>query len=211
MGRHAVVSMAILFATFVGNARAQSTNAAVSSPTWVRAANGNRRVVDVAHSKMTVLVYKSGFLSAFAHNHEIDSPIQGGELNGSDRDLSITVRVDARRLRVLDTEESESTRAKIQATMLGAQVLDADLFPEIRFQSTAIERREPDHWMVRGKLALHGREHPITFEVALKDDRYQGSAILKQTDFGMTPVTIARGAVKVKDEVRVEFEIAMMK
>ena len=177
----------------------------------LEAASGNTREVDVARSKMTVHVYKSGFLSTFAHNHEIDSPIQSGELNGSDRDVSITLRVDARNLRVLDSEESEGTRAKTQATMLGAQVLDADRFPEIRFQSTAIEPRGPDHWIVRGKLTLHGRERPITFEVALKDDRYRGTAALKQTEFGMTPVTIAGGTVKVKDEVKVEFEIALIK
>jgi len=58
---------------------------------------------------------------------------------------------------------------------------------------------------------MHGTERPISFEVALKDGRYRGSANLKQTDFGMTPITIAGGTVKVKDEVKVEFEIALMK
>lgn len=180
-------------------------------PTQLEAARGNAREVDVAHSKITVHVYKSGFLSAFGHNHEIDAPIQSAQLIGSDQQASVAVRVASRKLRVLDAEESESTRAKIQATMLGAQVLDADRFPEIRFESTAIEPRGADHWIVHGKLTLHGRERPITFELALKDDRYRGSATLKQTDFGMTPVTVAGGTVKVKDEVKVEFEIALTK
>jgi len=180
-------------------------------PRWLAAAGGNTREVDVAHSKVTVRVYKSGVLSAFGHNHEIDAPIQSAQLTGSDHDPSVAVHVDARTLRVSDPEESESTRAKIQTTMLGNQVLDADRFPEIRFQSTAIEPRGADHWIVHGKLALHGSERPITFEVALKDDRYRGSATLKQTDFGMTPVTIAGGTVKVKDEIKIEFEIALMK
>jgi hypothetical protein len=34
---------------------------------------------------------------------------------------------------------------------------------------------------------------------------------LKQTDFGITPVTVVGGTVKVKDEVKIEFEIALMK
>lgn len=180
-------------------------------PTQLEAASGNAREVDVAHSKMTVRVYKSGLFSAFAHNHEIDAPIQSAHLTESDRDPSVEIRVDARKLRVLDPEESESTRAKIQTTMLGAQVLDANRFPEIRFQSTAIEPRGTENRIVHGKLTLRGAERPITFEVALKDGRYQGSATLKQKDFGMTPVTIAGGTVKVKDEVKVEFEIALMK
>jgi polyisoprenoid-binding protein YceI len=95
--------------------------------------------------------------------------------------------------------------------MLGPQVLDADRFPEIRFQSTEIERRGPEQWIVRGKLTLHGKERPVSFEVVLKDDHYRGSVPLKQTDFGMKPVTVAGGTVKVKDEVKIEFEIALMK
>jgi polyisoprenoid-binding protein YceI len=64
---------------------------------------------------------------------------------------------------------------------------------------------------VHGKLTLHGRERPVSFEVVLKGDHYRGSAPLKQTDFGMKPVTVAGGTVKVKDEVKIEFEIALMK
>jgi len=41
--------------------------------------------------------------------------------------------------------------------------------------------------------------------------RYRGSATLKQTDFGITPVTVAGGTVKVKNEVKVEFDIALLK
>ena len=53
--------------------------------------------------------------------------------------------------------------------------------------------------------------HPISFEVALKDGLYQGTAVLKQTGFGITPVKIAGGTVKVKDEVKVAFSIALLK
>jgi hypothetical protein len=30
---------------------------------------------------------------------------------------------------------------------------------------------------------------------------------VRQTEFGITPVTIAGGSIKVKDDVRIEFEI----
>jgi polyisoprenoid-binding protein YceI len=174
------------------------------------AASSDAREVDGANSAMTVHVYKSGFLSAFGHNHEIQAPIQSGQVRESGSP-SVEIRVDARKLRVLDPEVSDSTKAQIQETMLGTQVLDADRFQEIRFQSTGVERKGPDHWIVHGNLALHGRDHPIAFEVTLKDARYRGSAILKQTDFGITPVTVAGGTVKVKDEVKIEFDIALMK
>jgi polyisoprenoid-binding protein YceI len=159
---------------------------------------------------MTVHVYKSGFLSAFGHNHEIQAPIQSGQVKQSGNS-SVEMRIDARKLRVLDPEASDSTRAQIQETMLGTQVLDADHFPEIRFQSTGVEPKGPEHWIVHGNLGLRGKDHPITCEVTLKDGRYRGSATLKQTDFGITPVTVAGGTVKVKDEVKIEFAIALMK
>jgi len=176
----------------------------------VAAGSSDSRKIDATHSTLTVHVYKSGFLSTFGHNHEIQAPIQSGEVRESDTP-SIELRVDARKLQVLDPEVSEGTRAQIQDTMQGNQVLDVVHFPEIRFQSTSVEPKGPNHWIVHGNLALHGKDHPISVEVTLKGERYQGSANLKQTDFGITPVTVAGGTVKVKNELKIEFEIALMK
>ena len=117
----------------------------------------------------------------------------------------------ARKLRVLDPEASEKTRAQIQETMEGEKVLDVTRFPDIRFQSTTVEAKGSDHWIVRGILSLHGKERPIAVDVALKGEHYRGSATLKQTDFGITLVTVAGGTVKVKDEVKIEFEVALVK
>jgi polyisoprenoid-binding protein YceI len=179
-------------------------------PAWPAVASSDERTVDGPHSTITVRVYKTGAFSAFGHNHEIKAPIQSGEVKESGSP-SVELRVDSRKLRVVDPEVSEDTRAQVQKTMQGPQVLDVDRFPEIRFQSTRVEQKGPDHWIVHGTLALHGKEDPITFEVTLKDERYRGSATLKQTAFGITPVTVAGGTVKVKDEVKVEFEIALLK
>jgi polyisoprenoid-binding protein YceI len=166
--------------------------------------------IDVDHSKITVHVYKSGVFSAFAHNHEIESPIDDGtaQLSGTP---SVELRVDARKLRVLDPEVSQDTRSQIQETMRGAQVLDVEHFPEIGFQSTKVEMSEADHWIVHGDLALHGKKRPITFDVTLKGGHFIGSANFKQTDFGIKPVRVAGGTVKVTDEVKVEFDIALIK
>jgi hypothetical protein len=37
--------------------------------------------------------------------------------------------------------------------------------------------------------------------------KYRGSAKLRQTEFGITPVSIGGGSIKVKDDIRIEFEI----
>ena len=38
-------------------------------------------------------------------------------------------------------------------------------------------------------------------------DAYSGNALIRQTDFGIQPVRAAGGAVRVKDEVEVQFDI----
>jgi polyisoprenoid-binding protein YceI len=168
------------------------------------------RQIDRAHSTITVYVYKTGILSTLAHNHEIEAPIESAEIKGSENS-AVELRVDASKLRVLDAEVSADTQAKIQATMQGAEVLDVGRFPEIHFQSTGVEPSGTDHWIIHGSLDLHGQTHPISFEVALKNGLYEGTAVLKQSAFGITPVRVAGGTVKIKDEIKVAFSIALLK
>lgn len=166
------------------------------------------RAIDRDHSSLKIHVSKSGFFSAFAHNHEVEALIASGDVQTAGNAF-VELRVDARKLRVLDPELSEGTRAQIQQTMEGPQVLDAERFPEIHFHSNAVEAKGTDRWMVTGTLDLHGQSHPITVDVVLKDGFYRGSAMFKQTAFGITPVTVAGGTVKVKDELKLEFVIAL--
>lgn len=167
------------------------------------------RAIDGNHSSLRVHVYKTGFFSAFGHNHEVEAPIESGEVMESGG-LSVELRVDARKMRVLDPEASDDTRKQIQKTMHD-QVLDADHFTEIHFRSTGVEPKGENHWLVTGNLDLHGQTHPLTLEVTRQNGLYKGSTNLKQTVFGITPVTVAGGTVKVKDEIKVEFEIALAK
>jgi polyisoprenoid-binding protein YceI len=161
--------------------------------------------IDAEHSTLTIRVYKTGFFSAFAHDHEINAPIRQG---GFDEDQqAVDLNVDARTLRVVDPGVSASERAQIQATMLGPKVLDSDQFQEIKFRSTGVEPAGEGKWTVNGELTLHGQTHPVKVEVQGEKGHYRGSAMLKQKEFGITPVSIAGGSVKVKDEIRVEFDI----
>lgn len=91
--------------------------------------------------------------------------------------------------------------------MLGPEVLDVGTFPEIAFASTTIEPSGTDRWQVTGRLTIHGQGRTITFPVARLDGKYRGEVAIKQRDFGIEPISVAGGAVKVKDELRVQFEI----
>ena len=68
---------------------------------------------------------------------------------------------------------------------------------------------EGDRWLVHGDLELHGQIRSIAVSVARENGRYTGSTTLRQSDFAITPISIAGGAVKVKDEIAVEFAIVM--
>lgn len=63
---------------------------------------------------------------------------------------------------------------------------------------------------MHGDLTLHGQIHPTDLDVTLKDELYSGAATLRQSHFRIKPVTVAGGTVKVKDEIKVQFKIALM-
>jgi hypothetical protein len=165
------------------------------------------RPIDATHSKLTVLAYKSGLFSALAHDHVIRAPIAGGSLS-ADEPLSVELTVRVADLEVLDPTLAAGKRPEVRARMLSADVLDAARFPEISFRSTSIAPQGADRWKVTGDLSLHGVTKSTSFSVEGKGGRYRGAATLRQSDFGIAPISIAGGTVKVKDEVRIEFEIA---
>jgi polyisoprenoid-binding protein YceI len=161
--------------------------------------------VNTQQSTLTVRVYKSGFFSAFAHDHEISAPIDSGSF--LEENPSVEISITASKLKVMDKESSDSEKEKIQTRMLGPEVLDTNQFKEIRFKSTQVQPAGQGTWQVTGDLTLHGQTHPVAFHVQKVNGHYQGVAEIKQNDFGMTPISIAGGGVKVKDQVRVEFDV----
>src|ERR1700678_1167209 len=164
------------------------------------------QAIDVNKSSLKIRVFKSGAFSAFAHDHEIQAPIDEGEIYSS-ASPSVQLRVDSRKMRVLDPEISVDKRAEIQHTMEGNAVLDVEHFPEISYRSTAITKTGDARWEVRGNLNLHGVSQPVVVVVLFEAGHYRGSASFKQSNFGISPIRIAGGAVKVKDEVTIEFDV----
>jgi polyisoprenoid-binding protein YceI len=167
------------------------------------------RAIDPAASTLTVKVWKTGLFSAFAHNHEISAPIASGTVSDGDR-ASVKFVVNARGMKVLDPEASASTRAEIEHSMLSDQVLDTQQYPEIAFESTAVQPTGNDAYAVSGNLKLHGQAHPV--RVAVKragSNKYEGAAKLKQTTFDIQPITIGGGSIKVKDEIDITFTIIL--
>ena len=118
----------------------------------------------------------------------------------------ITLHADGSSLRVieghggmkkLDEDDKQSIQQTIDDEVLRATAID--------FSSDAVEHA-PDsgRLTVAGTLALAGASNPVTFELAIADDGHlTGSAVVKQSDWGIKPYSTLFGALKVADEVTV--------
>ena len=63
---------------------------------------------------------------------------------------------------------------------------------------------------IEGTLTLRGTSRPLRLQVASPGPgHFRGSATVRQTDFGITPYSGFLGALKLKDEVAVEFDIRL--
>jgi hypothetical protein len=164
------------------------------------------RAIDPKRSTVTVRVFKSGLFRAFADDHVIEAPLAEGSLDDS-ATPSVHIAIDVLNMRVLDPGLSPKDRRDVQMRMLGSEVLDADRFPHIRFRSMAIQKGDADRWSIQGELEAHGQTRRVRVSVVRDQGHYKGSTSLKQSELGITPISIAGGTVKVKDEMKIDFDI----
>lgn len=162
--------------------------------------------IDVDRSRITIFVYKSGLFSAFADNHVVSARVASGSLSDS-APLSVAIVVKARDLNVVDPDLPAAKRAEVQARMLGPDVLDTATYGDITFTSTGVEPAGSAGWKVTGLLTLHGRSRTIVLDARREGGAFVGSVLIRQRDFGIAPISIAGGAVKVRDELKVTFAI----
>lgn len=179
----------------------------VASLAVAPAAQPQQRAIDVHASTMTVRVSKAGLFSALGHDHEIVAPISGGSVNAMARQVNVSVNAAA--LKVKDADISETDRAQIQTTMLGPEVLDVQHYSTISFRAIRAEATGPSTWTVEGNLTLHGRTRPVVIVVRENSGHYIGSSRFKQTAFDITPIKVAGGTIRVKDEIRIDVDIQL--
>lgn len=170
--------------------------------------------LDPAQSRVEIQVGKTGLFGFAGHEHQvIAGTFHGSATFDPDRieASAVDVTIDAAALRVTGQGEPAGDVPQVQAAMVGPTCLDAGRFPTIRFVSTGVAgagaagARGGD-LVLRGQLTLHGVTRPLTLQVhlAVAGDHLEatGKTTLRQTDFGITPISKA-GVVKVKDELTV--------
>lgn len=86
--------------------------------------------------------------------------------------------------------------------------LEAKKFPQIRFTATDIAKAAGGY-RLSGTVEIHGTSRPQLVDLTVEDcgDHWAMSAqaAVTQSDFGVKPYSLLMGAVKVADEVNIDF------
>jgi len=175
---------------------------------------------DSRRSRFIVRAFATGMLSAFGHNPTIAIRDFTGEAHFDPNALekaSLQLRIKANSLEVAD-DANDKDRREMERQMR-EDVLETARFPEIVFESATVlaEKIMEGQYRVKinGKLALRGviRNCEINAQVIASPDtlRAYGEFSLRQTDFGIKPVSAAGGTIKLKNELKLSFDIVCSK
>jgi len=102
---------------------------------------------------------------------------------------------------------TDADRAVIKNTLC-TKVLHADRYPAIVFTSTRISG-SAESVRIDGDLTIVGITQPITVQGRVDAGRATGSAVVVQTRWGIKPYSAFLGALKLRDEVEVRFDIGL--
>ncbi len=174
--------------------------------------------IDAANSRVVIEVGRSGLFGFAGHDHQVIAPAVTGQVTFDPNDWqrsAVTLQFDASALKVTGKGDPPADVPKVQSVMLGEQVLDVRRFQTVAFKSRRVSAtpRTPAtvDLVIDGDLTLHGETRPMTIRAVTTVEPgglgARGEFTIKQTDFGMTPVTAGGGTVRVKDEVRVQFDL----
>jgi polyisoprenoid-binding protein YceI len=178
----------------------------------------NRYRIDPSRSRFTVQAFAAGLLSAFAHSPTFAVRDYGGEvrLGSTAQSLELELTVNPGSLE-LEDRVSDSDRREIE-TRMRDEVLETSRYREIVYRGGAVRADTTGQGRYRlvigGDLTLHGvtRPHEIDAELIVFGDglRLGGGSTLRMSDYGIKPVTALGGTIKLKDELRLSFDLAAL-
>ena len=156
-----------------------------------------------------MLTYRQGILSSVGHDLRLR--VTGFTIDISDDQQMIEAVFDANSVRVdsamrdgkpLAGTLSERDRKQIEGNVV-RDVLEAERFPEIRFASGSIARRE-DRALIAGTLTLHGYSRLLTMEATLRNGVWTTDARIYQPDYAIRPFSAMLGTLKIQPDLRVQ-------
>ncbi len=172
--------------------------------------------LDRSSSKFTVRAFASGMLSALGHSPTFAIRDFTGQAEfdpAAPENASLNIQVRATSLEVMDDIKS-SDRKDIEST-LNQKVLESEKYPGISFDAHATSATPLGGGRfqvnLNGALSLRGvtGRVPIVAQVMVMGDmlRASGAFSLLQSAYGIPPVSVAGGALKLKDELKFSFDI----
>jgi polyisoprenoid-binding protein YceI len=178
----------------------------------------NRYRIDPGRSLFTVQAFAAGLLSAFAHSPTFAVRDYGGEVRLGDtaESLELELTVNPASLDLQD-RVSAADRRDIEARMQG-EVLETPVYRTIAYRGGVAEAGTVGQGRYRlvigGDLSLHGVTRPqrIDAELTVFGDglRLGGASILRMSEYGIRPVTALGGTIKLKDELKLSFDLAAL-
>lgn len=194
----------------------ESTSEIVTESAQSGTGSRARFVIDARRSRFTVQVFATGILSSMGHNPTIAIRTFNGEVEfdpEAPQACGLRLAIQANSLSIQD-DVSDKDRREMER-MMNSDVLEVDKFPEIRYDASAIAVTTLGETMfsatLNGDLSFHGvtRAQPLTARITTMGEmlRASGEFTLKQSDYQIKPVSVAGGALKLKDELKFSFDI----
>jgi polyisoprenoid-binding protein YceI len=176
--------------------------------------------IDPGVSRFTIKAYATGMFSAFGHNPTIAVRDFSGEAKfapGTLEEACLTLKIKADSLTVQDNI-SDKDKKEIERTM-NQQVLESARYPEIVFTTSSVSSSKSGDGQFTvnlvGELSLHGvtNRQPVAAQVALIGNtlRAHGDFAVLQSSYGIKPISIGGGSLKLKDELKCSFDILARK
>jgi polyisoprenoid-binding protein YceI len=175
--------------------------------------------IDLGLSQLTVRAFATGMFSSLGHSPALAVREFSGQASFYPEALDavrLMIRIKASSLSVTDNI-SQQDRKELERT-LNQDVLDTIRYPEIVFESIkayASKAGETFFVNLMGALTLHGvtNSQAVAARVSLTGDllRAHGEFSVLQSAHGIKPVSVAGGAIKLKDELKCSFDIVARK
>jgi polyisoprenoid-binding protein YceI len=101
---------------------------------------------------------------------------------------------------------TEADRAEIKKTL--GEILDTAQHPIITFRSRRVEGSAAS-FTCDGELTIMGVAQPVMVQGRVTDGRVVGGASVVQSRWGIRPYSAFFGALKLSDEVKVDFDVVL--
>jgi polyisoprenoid-binding protein YceI len=177
-------------------------------------------IIQTNGSTFTVKAFATGLLSALGHNPTISLLDFEGEI------VLNPEAIEQSSLRMVIHSASLTTTGDIGAKdreeidhRMHEEVLESDSYPDIVYECTRVSASktgEGQYWIaLNGELTLHGiqRVQPVSARVSVNGDsvRATGDFSIRQSDYEIRQVSAVGGTIKLKDELKLSFDITARK